>query len=144
MALNNFIDTKKPPNNSANKEPAQIFQNSGGTVPISSITTFAGPTPPPQFLEHYEHIVAGSAKRFLEEPHLEAEHRRALEKLMVEEQINLSKRGQWMAFTLAIICILGALTAIFYGYDLAGLGTLFIAVSGLVGVFIYAKHQNKG
>lgn len=43
-------------------------------------THFVGPTPPPHYLEQYERLVQGTAKRFLDEPHIEAEHRRSLEK----------------------------------------------------------------
>lgn len=110
---------------------------------ITSLTAFSGPIPPPMFLEQYEKLVSGSAKRFLDEPHCEAEHRRTLEKLMVTEQIKLSKRGQWMAFSLASICIGAAFTAIFFGYDLAGLGALFISVGSFVGVFVYSKVSSR-
>ena len=59
----------------------------GNPSAISIATTFSGPIPPPSFLEQYELLVPGIAKRFLEEPRIEAEHRRAFEKLIVQEQI---------------------------------------------------------
>lgn len=145
MTLSRSLDKKKPLNNTPEvKNSPQMLQNPGGVGTVTSVTSFTGPIPPPNFLELYEQLVPGSAKRFLDEPHLEAEHRRSLEKLMVEGKIKAHTRGQWMAFTLAVICVVGALTAMFYGYSFAGLGTLLIAVTGLVGVFIYGKYQNKG
>jgi uncharacterized membrane protein len=111
--------------------------------PIAAVTTFSGPVPPPEFLRDYEILVPGSAKRFLEAPHLEAEHRRALELAYLEEKIKLSRKGQWMAFSLAVLSIVAAFTAIFLGYSLAGVGTFFIAVGSIVGLFIYGKKTEK-
>lgn len=141
--MNKTLEKSSPANAPKFIDGTAISQNQGGQPAITSLTAFSGPTPPPNFLEQYEKLVPGSAQRFLDEPHLEAEHRRALEKFMVNEQINLSKRGQLMAFFLAAICIIGAFAAIFFGYDIAGLGALFISVSPFLGVFIYAKIKNK-
>ncbi len=105
------------------------------------ISAYSGPIPPPAFLENYEKLVPGSAKRFLEEPHIEAEHRRSLEQQLVNEQIKLSKRGQILAFTLASCAILGAFITIFLGYDLAGLGALLMSITALVGVFYCAQKK---
>jgi len=56
---------------------------------MAAITqTYSGPIPPPNFLMQYEQIVPGIAKRFLEEPHLEAEHRRSLEKPLLNNKLN--------------------------------------------------------
>jgi uncharacterized membrane protein len=127
---------KKLPNRNPDSAPIQ-------PATITSVTTFSGPIPPPEFLKQYDLLVPGIAKRFLEEPHLEAEHRRNLEKTMLSERIRMSKRGQWMAFCLALLSILAAFTAIFTGYSIAGLAIFFTAAASLVGVFFYAKKQQS-
>jgi uncharacterized membrane protein len=125
------------------KPPSKESKVQSSTNAVASLTTFSGPTPPPQFLEHYERLVPGSAKRFLEEPHLEAEHRRSLERMVVQERIRLSKRGQVMAFVLAAVCISMGFVAILYQHDLAGLGSLVLSIGSLIGIFLYArKSQN--
>lgn len=106
-----------------------------------SITSFSGPVPPPNFLLEYEKIHPGIAKKFLEGPSIEAEHRRNIETLMIQEQISLNKRGQWMAFFLAILCLSVGMISISLGFDLAGFGTLLISISVFAGVFIYSKKQ---
>lgn len=142
ITLNKTLEV--PSNNSPNITDTPTKPNNLGNSPsVTSLTTFSGPIPPPIFLAEYEKLVPGSAKRFLDEPHFEAEHRRALEKFMVNEQVKLSKRGQCMAFFLALVCIIASFTSIFLGYDIAGLGALFIAIASFVGVFIYGKYQNK-
>ncbi len=113
------------------------------SLQVAAFTAFSGPIPPPSFLLEYEKLVPGIAKKFLEGPHIEAQHRRSLEKRMVEEQVRLSKRGQWMAFSLASLCVFAAFTSIFLGFDLAGVGALFVSVASFVGVFIYAKTSQR-
>ena len=137
------IVEKAPSSKSPSKQPKekQTAEQAISSA-IASVTSFSGPTPPPSFLREYELLVPGIAKRFLEEPHLEAEHRRELEKLLVQEKIRLRRRGQSMAFFLATLSVIAAFAAIFCGYDIAGLGALFISIASFVGVFIYAKkHQ---
>lgn len=115
-----------------------------GMGPSHIASLYSGPIPPPDYLARYENMVPGSAKRFLEEPHLEAEHRRSLERKMVEAQIQLGKRGQMIACGLASACVIGSFTAIFSGHSILGLSTLFVSIAAFIGVFIYGKsHKSK-
>lgn len=142
--MNKSLEPKPSSTNSVNStETSSTPKNHVSQPPITSVMAFSGPIPPPDYLGLYEKLVPGSAKRFLEEPHLEAEHRRALENLSLNQQINLSKRGQWMAFSLAFFCITAAFAAIFSGYDIAGLGALIASITAFVGVFIYGKYQGR-
>lgn len=110
----------------------------------ASVTTYAsysGPIPPPNFLVEYERMVPGIAKRLLNEPRLEAEHRRAIEKMMADNQLKLAKRGQKMAFTLASLCVIGAFGTIFLGYSFEGLGALLVSIAVFAGIFYNAKKK---
>ncbi len=112
------------------------------TDPTSIATmTYSGPVPPPSFLVEYEKLVPGSAKKFLEATHIEAEHRRSLETMLCQEQIKLSRRGQIMAFSLASFCAMGSFVTIFLGYSIEGLGALLASIGIFVGVFIYARKR---
>lgn len=130
------------------KKEATPLSNLSSKIPppnVPSVTAFqhyAGPIPPPEFLAHYEKLYPGIAKVFLEEPHIEAEHRRSLEKIMVEEQIRLSKRGQLMACTLGSATILGAFVTIFLGHSIGGFSTLLIGIAALMGIFYQAKKRS--
>lgn len=116
---------------------------SSPTIPsVTSVQHYAGPIPPPEFLIHYEKLYPGIAKVFLEEPHIEAEHRRSLEKKMVEEQIRLSKRGQFIACCFGIFVLLGAFASIFLGYSLEGLATVVAAIGAFVSIFLYTKKRS--
>ncbi len=126
-----------------NSEPKSTVQSQDGSPAITAFTSFSGPIPPPNFLKEYELIVPGIAQRFLDEPHKEAEHRRALEKLMVYEQIKLNKNGQKMAFGLALLSICAAFSSIWLGYELAGASTFIVSICSLVGIFLYAKKNQN-
>jgi uncharacterized membrane protein len=106
-----------------------------------TFSAFSGPIPPPHFLVEYEKMVPGIAKRFLEEPHIEAEHRRSIERTMAQEQVRLAKRGQIMAFLVANVCVFGARGAIFLGYSLEGLGALIASIGAFTGVWFYVKKR---
>ncbi|HSX12289.1 MAG TPA: DUF2335 domain-containing protein [Rhabdochlamydiaceae bacterium] len=110
---------------------------------IAAFQSYSGPIPPPNFLEQYERMVPGSAARFLEEPHHEAEHRRKLEKNMVEAQIRLANRGQIMAFLLATICIIASFGTIFLGYSLEGLGALIVAIASFASIFLVSRKKQS-
>lgn len=108
---------------------------------IAAFQQYSGPIPPPHFLEAYERLVPGSAKRFLDEPHVEAEHRRDLEKQVVGSSIKLAAKGQILAFILALLCLIAAFYAIFLGYSLGGLGALFISIASFAGIFLFSRKK---
>jgi uncharacterized membrane protein len=111
------------------------------TASVATFASYSGPIPSPNFLIEYERMVPGIAEKFLNEPHLEAEHRRTLEKMMAEKQIDLADRGQKMAFALASLCVIGAFGAIFFGHSLEGLGALIASIAVFAGIFYCAKKK---
>ncbi|MCI0381570.1 MAG: DUF2335 domain-containing protein [Chlamydiae bacterium] len=132
------IETKQE-NSSIQKR--QGLPSSSPSITGQLTSLYSGPIPPPDHLMMYEKMVPGIAKRFLEEPHLEAEHRRNLEKKMVEAKIELGKRGQIIACILASACVIGSFAAIFSGHNIWGLGALLLSIGGLISVFIYSKNH---
>ena len=139
------LDIEKPVKTSAQQmhDSPEGPRTNPEIASLATFSSYSGPIPLPSHLAQYEKMVPGIAKKFLEEPHLEAEHRRALENKMVDAQIKLGKRGQFMAFSLALICIICSFMAIFLNHSLLGLGTLFLSIAAFVGVFIYGKNQKS-
>ncbi len=131
---------KKEPSHSP--DLSSLLQSKSEQQPsVTSIASYSGPIPPPKFLSEYERLVPGISKKFLDEPHIEAEHRRAIEKMMAHEQIKLANRGQKMAFCLASLCTIGAFSAILFGYSLEGLGALVASIATFAYIFCYVKKQ---
>jgi len=116
-------------------------QKNSEQVSMTSFASYSGPIPPPNFLVEYEKMVPGIAKRFLDEPRIESEHRRTLESMMAQEQVKLANRGQKMAFSLASFCTIGAFVAIFLGYSLEGLGALVASIATFAYIFCYVKRR---
>ena len=110
---------------------------------LTALSYFGGPVPHPTVLAEYEKILPGIAKKFLEAPSIEAEHRRAIENQLVAAQINLGKRGQKMAFSLGVLVIGGALPLMFLGHNLSGFGLILTSLAALVSVFFYSKRAPK-
>jgi uncharacterized membrane protein len=143
------LETEKKVESPKKEIPIQIRQAFPSEMAENSATShltsmYSGPIPPPEYLTLYEKMVPGIAKRFLEEPHFEAEHRRNLERKMIEAQIELAKKGQLIASMLAGACVVGSFAAIFFGHNLWGLGALLLSIGGFVGVFIYGKNHKSG
>jgi uncharacterized membrane protein len=112
-------------------------------IVVSQITKFSGPLPPPDQLAKYNQVLPGAADRIMTMAEHQSAHRMELEKLVVSGQLNQSNRGQTLAFIIAILFLIGALTATLLGHDAVGgaLGTT--AVLGLVATFIAGKWEQS-
>ena len=104
---------------------------------------FAGPLPPPQVLEQYNAIVPGLAERIVALTERQSAHRQELEAVVVRTGAELAGRGQWMAYSLGIIGLLGGFALLAIGKDAAGITAIITAVAGLAGVFIYGKRTQR-
>jgi uncharacterized membrane protein len=100
----------------------------------------SGPLPHPSILRGYEDIQPGFADRVIAMAEKQQEHRMELEKEQRRDQQTQSKCGQWMAFFLALVGLLGSIYIMVSGYPLTG--SLF-GGGGLVGLLtVFYKSQN--
>lgn len=104
---------------------------------------FSGPIPHPELLKGYEDVKQGFAERIVAMAEEQQKHRFECERNMVNGTISESKRGQWMAFAIAILFLIASVALGLYGHDwLAGViggGTLV----ALVTVFITNRPSKK-
>jgi uncharacterized membrane protein len=92
-------------------------QNSGPQAHLmATAQTYSGPTPPPDHVEAYERMHQGAARVFLEIAQSEVSHRQKLEnarETLVGENVRarhvIAKRGQALAFVIAILAIGGCI-----------------------------------
>lgn len=105
--------------------------------------SFSGPIPHPELLKGYESVKQGFAERIVSMAEEQQKHRFECENKMVEGTVSESKRGQWMAFIVAIIFVVAAVALGLYGHDwLAGViggGTLV----ALVTVFVTGRRSQS-
>ncbi len=95
-----------------------------------------GPLPPPAALNEYKDVVADGAERIVSMVEQQTIHRMKMEEMIVESDLRLAQRGQWigLAVVLAVLAIagymayLGATTAaaVVAGIDLVGLAAVFV------------------
>jgi uncharacterized membrane protein len=70
----------------------------------------------------------------------EEDHRHLQEQAMLESDAKARTRGQWMAFLVAIVIIVGGIWLIYKGKQVGGLIAVLTPLATLVGVFIYSNR----
>lgn len=101
--------------------------------------TYQAPLPPPHMLEQYERILPGTADRLIKQMEEQGKHRQGLETSTVNANIKNEKRGQILAFILAVIAILGGFYLIATGRDRYGIYVFITTFASLVSVFIIGR-----
>jgi len=109
----------------------------------SMMRAFAGPLPPPDALERYNQILPGAAERIIVMAESQHSHRLELEKHVITSNVSAQKLGTVLGFVVAMTAIIGGIWLIHDGKDAAGLASVLCSLGGLVGVFLYSKHEQK-
>lgn len=107
------------------------------------MTLFSGPLPPAEMLHRYESLLPGSADRIMKMTEAQSEHRRVLEKSIVESDIKRSYLGMAFAFLIAVFGIFTAGEMVRSGHQVAGALFGFTALATLAGAFLKATHDRK-
>lgn len=109
----------------------------GNLVYRSQAVSYRGPVPPPEWMEHYERIVPGSAKQMMDDAHEQSAHRRQIETKEVDANIRNAGRGQWMGYSIGLIGVLGGLAMAFFDVSLGGgVGVALTGLAALAAVYV--------
>jgi uncharacterized membrane protein len=133
--------TKNGPVSNQIKEPPQ--EHVLESLVAQQSITWNGPLPPPVALAQYNTAFPGCAERIVRQAEEQSQHRQALEQLTIRANIASQNRGQWMAFVLALLILIGGFGLIFF--EKSVLGTVFIGtdIAATVGIFLYGKHDQR-
>ena len=71
----------------------------------------------------------------------QAAHRQELEKNRIHTSSQAERRGQILAFIVALAAIVGGVYLISIDKDATGLTAIISALAALVGAFVYGKHK---
>ncbi|HEY4526937.1 MAG TPA: DUF2335 domain-containing protein [Candidatus Paceibacterota bacterium] len=106
-------------------------------VVVRQSTSYSGPLPHPETLRMFDQVVPGAAERIIKMAEDQSNHRKELEKKVIESDIARSRLGQILGFAIAIVGLVVSAIVSIYGNAIAGgiigVGTL----ASLVGVFMY-------
>lgn len=104
---------------------------------------YSGPIPPPELLGGYEKILPGAADRILAMAEKQADHRRAMEKTVVESGSRDSKLGLICGTIVCIsVMVVGLLLSLITEAAVVGAFMSLSSLASLVGVFIYGTNSN--
>lgn len=108
-----------------------------------SASFYSGPLPPPELLKDYDDIVPGCAEKIIGQFIAQGNHRRNLEKIVVEGDIKRANLGLGAGFTLGLVGLVGSLYVISLGYSGAGIVALASSLGPLVGSFIISVRERS-
>ena len=104
---------------------------------------YRGPLPPPNILEHYNAIYPDSAKIIIDNFIAQSEHRRSLEKTLINAGSRDSLLGIISAFIIGMTTVIGSVICILQNKEHVGLSLGIVGLSSLVGTFIYGTRQRR-
>lgn len=125
------------------KNPNQVVELIERKLEISNSELFAGPLPHPDILKGYEEVDESFPDRIFRLTEKDQEHRSGLENYVVRENFKLNNLGMRFALTIVILSMLAGTFLLYNDKDVAGLTTMFTPLIGIIGAFIYGKHEDK-
>ena len=128
--------------------PIADQEDSPGYRRTVSASLFSGPIPPPALMKEYAEIYPEFPGRFIEIFERQQAHDHEVEiaviannKEIISNNQSLQRRGQTFGFILALVGLIGGLTASFLGSPIVGgiIGAGGLAL--LAGVFVYSRKN---
>jgi uncharacterized membrane protein len=91
----------------------------------------------------YEGVLPGAADRIFTLMEQQSSHRQALERIALEDGSQSRARGQWFAFVLCTLVIVGGFGAIYLGHSVAGMAAIIVAIGGVAATFLAARSRQQ-
>ncbi len=102
-----------------------------------------GPLPDPATLRAYDEICPGAADRIISMAEKQADHRRGLERTVIESDCRAQDRGPVLGFILACLVIAIGAALVASGKSTEGISALLGALASIVIPFIYSKKKQQ-
>lgn len=138
------------------KKPSRQEENTHSNVPERiqnteskkkvvhvAASAFAGPLPPPNILEQYNKVIPSAAERIFQMAEKEGEHRRYIEKKLVDSQANQVNRGATFGFMLGVLALLGGFVLAYFDKSLVGIAAILGGLGAIITAFIAGSKKNK-
>ena len=109
-----------------------------------STSFYAGPVlPPAEELAQFEKVIPQGADRIFNWVVKQSENRMAMERAVVFSNISKESRGQWMAFVLSLVVIIGGFFLVYGGKDARGYALILGPLAWIAGTFITSKIRGQ-
>ena len=108
-----------------------------------SIEVSSGPLPPPSFFRAYEDTLPGAAHRILTMAEKQQGHRHVQQSVRLASDASREARGQWMAFAIVMVALVGGFSLVMFGRSIEGVATALGAIGGIVGLFMRSRRKRS-
>lgn len=112
-------------------------RNKPSQVRVATSVEISGPIPPPQMLQQYNNIVPDAAERIIRMAEKQSDHRIALERKVINSNVNKSYIGMILAAIIAIYGLYVAKEISINGNPWAAGIIAALDIGGLISVAIY-------
>lgn len=132
-----------PPGSPGGPKPVIVESSRPATehsITVSAVQ-FSGPLPPPQLLAEYERIVPGSADRLIRQMEDQASHRRSIEKVVVDGNVDAQRCGPIYGALIAVVLVVLAAYALYLGQAVVATAIVGGTLASIVGVFVQGSRK---
>lgn len=92
-------------------------------------------------LAEYNKAYPSCAEEIVDMARRQSTHRQSVERTVIEGDVKRANRGQILGFIVAMTIVLGGVALLWQGKSITGLITLVGGMTGLVGIFVYARRR---
>lgn len=92
-------------------------------------------------LAEYNKAYPSCAEEIVDMARRQSTHRPSVERTVIEGDVKRANRGQILGFIVAMTIVLGGVALLWQGKSITGLITLVGGMTGLVGIFVYARRR---
>lgn len=124
-------------------ESAPIPEKQRKEIAVSIASYFQGPLPPPSLLREYNEVVRDGAERIFQKFESQSAHRQEMERMVIAEQLNQSRRGQKFGFVIALFGLALSAGMAYLGFEIYATSLASVTVVGLVTVFVVGKKSQR-
>jgi uncharacterized membrane protein len=117
--------------------------NSPAVIHHEQRTTYSGPIPHPDDLQKYEVVCPGAAERILRMAEQQSEHRRSIETIVIQSNVQNSRLGLLFGVTMGLASLVIAGFCTYIGYPNVGGIIGGTGMTALVSVFVIGSKNQK-
>jgi uncharacterized membrane protein len=104
---------------------------------------YSAPIPHPELLAGYERALPGCAERIVAMAEKEQRHRHEMQKQELDARLKMMQRGQYFAFGLGAVGMIGGLALVGASKPVGGLSAFCLSLGSLVGVYLFNSKLRR-